>query len=174
MLPVEQPRVLRAPQQRPGGPQNAGSARNAALAGARAMATPGSGNYHHITTRGVAMLNSGTGSLNSTLSHGSGPNNNLPTGGGGQPPGPPGAPAAPQPLLHQAAIHPAPPYLSSNQLNKSSSIKFTFDPETPATTSATTKRMSIVGGSLAPPASIINATPSTDTAKVTSCGESML
>ena len=80
VLPVEQPRVLRAPQRTgTGGPGGGpGSARNAVIAG-RVMANAsggGSVTYHHYAAqRNAAMLNSGTGSINSTLSHGSGPHN---------------------------------------------------------------------------------------------------
>jgi len=100
VLPVEQPRMVRAPQRGQGGA--AGSARNAALAagasGRMMHGNAGSGTFHpHLAHRGVHMLNSGSGSINSTLSHGStGPNNFAPAAPpGAQPPHGPTQPPNP-------------------------------------------------------------------------------
>ncbi|KAI2810518.1 hypothetical protein BLOT_001680 [Blomia tropicalis] len=150
VLPVEQPRVCRVPQRNPGGgPPPTGSARNAATitGGNRIVANASSGSYH-IAHRGVTMLGSGTDSVNSTLSQNSGRNNlihDVPSS-----PQPSSQPTVPQ--VHQALIHtPAPPYLQTTQLNKSSSIKFTFDPDTntkPTNVNLNVKRTSM-GSTLA-------------------------
>ncbi|KAJ6223977.1 hypothetical protein RDWZM_002522 [Blomia tropicalis] len=150
VLPVEQPRVCRVPQRNPGGgPPPTGSARNAATitGGNRIVANASSGSYH-IAHRGVTMLGSGTDSVNSTLSQNSGRNNlihDVPLS-----PQPSNQPTVPQ--VHQALIHtPAPPYLQTTQLNKSSSIKFTFDPDTntkPTNVNLNVKRTSM-GSTLA-------------------------